>query len=156
MINIGIIGLPQVGKTTLFNVLAGQRVRTGIHGLAEESHLGIISVPDLRLDRLNKIYEPKKLTYAQVEFIDAGGLGTQPGKGVNAEAMQLIALRNTDALVHVVRLFSNPNVPHITETLDPIRDIDRINTELILIDLDIIERRLEKIILGLKLNYCNI
>lgn len=150
MINIGIIGLPQVGKTTLFNVLAGQQVRTGIHGLAAESHLGIIAVPDLRIDRLNEIYKPKKLTYAQVEFVDTGGLGTQSEKKVSAEETQLAALRNTDALVQVVRLFGNPNVPHIAETIDPVRDIDRINTELILIDLDIIERRLGKIELGLK------
>ncbi|MFB3897311.1 MAG: redox-regulated ATPase YchF [bacterium] len=150
MINIGIIGLPQVGKTTLFNVLAGQHVHTGIHGANIESHLGIIPVPDMRLDRLNELYHPKKESYAQVEFIDTGGLGSQPDKHANAESVQLVSLRNADALVQVIRLFSNPNVPHVAETIDPVRDIDRINTELILIDLDIIERRLGKIELGLK------
>ncbi|MDI6784044.1 MAG: redox-regulated ATPase YchF [bacterium] len=147
MMKIGIIGLPQVGKTTLFNVLSGQHVHTGIHGA--ESHLGIIPVPDQRLDDVGALFAPRKVIPAQVEFVDAGGLGTKPGKHTSAEEAHLVALRNTDALVHIVRLFENPKVPHIAETLNPVRDIDQINTELILIDLEIIERRLEKIEPGL-------
>ncbi|MCX7920069.1 MAG: redox-regulated ATPase YchF [bacterium] len=147
MLKIGIIGLPQVGKTTLFNVLSGQHVHTGIH--RAESHLGIISVPDPRLDKLGEMFPPRKVIHAQVEFVDVGGLGIKPGKYASAEEAQLVALRNTDALVHLVRLFENPNVPHTAETLDPVRDIDQIHTELLFIDLEIIERRLQKIEPGL-------
>jgi hypothetical protein len=147
MLKIGIIGLPQVGKTTLFNVLSGQHVQTGIHGT--ESHLGIISVPDIRLDKVGEMFAPRKVIHAQIEFVDVGGLGAKPGKYASAEEAQLVALRNTDALVHIVRLFENPNVPHSSETLNPVRDIDQIHTELLFIDLEIIERRLQKIEPGL-------
>ncbi len=148
---IGIVGLPNCGKTTLFNTLT--------HGDAEiapyaqtgaEPNVGIVKVPDKRVDRLSEIYHPKKTTHATVELIDLPGLP----RGSVAEGAKvtdfLKRAREVDALVHVVRAFEDESVPHPTGSVDPIRDIQDLEVELILSDLAIIEKRLERIEAALK------
>jgi ribosome-binding ATPase len=148
-LTIGIIGLPQSGKTTLFNALtkAGAPISGYATSTVQANH-AVVQVPDARLQPLAEIFKPKKTTYTTVEFVDVAGMGqgTQSAeekrKGLSAEFLGHI--RNADALAIVLRTFSNSNVPHVYETVNPVRDLDSLNAELALTDLATVERRIER------------
>ncbi len=141
----GIIGLPQVGKTSLFVMLTKQAVAHRTGG-SREAHLGVTKVPDDRLDRLAALYNPKKLIHASVEFTDVAALSQEALK----ETAFAANLRNVDALAHVVRAFEDPSIPHVVGAVDPLRDIKNIDLDLIINDLGQIEKRLERVEKDLK------
>ena len=152
---VGIVGLPQVGKTIIFRLLTRGRIDTSSWGNAREAHLGIAQVPDGRLDRLAEIVKPKKTTYATVEYVDLPGLTRGEGKAAlqgQAKEMStyLNSLKNIDTLLHVVRAFDDPNLPHAEGTVDPSRDIGLFELEMIFSDLAIVEKRLERLSKDLK------
>jgi GTP-binding protein YchF len=141
---IGIIGLPQSGKTTVFNALTGSGVKTGA-GQPKDIHRAVVKIPDERLTHLAGLVKPKKTTQATIDYLDVTGLGR--GK-INAESIDaefLAQLRLVDAVLMVVRYFKDDNVMHPLETIDPRRDVENLNTELVLADLIVIEKRIEKI-----------
>ena len=139
---IGILGLPQAGKTMLFQALTrGQAQATSSRG--EKVHLGSVSVPDRRLDHLGAMYKPKKFTPAKVDYVDAPALET--GGRERGALAALTALRDVDAYALVVRAFADPSVAHAMETVDPARDAGWLLGELLLEDLALVERRLERI-----------
>lgn len=147
-LTIGIIGLPQSGKTTLFNALtkAGAPI-SGYATSTVQANMAIVQVPDARLQPLAEIFNPRKVTPTTVEFVDVAGMGQseQSGKqkqGLSAEFLGHI--RNADALAIVLRTFANDNVPHIYQNIDPYRDLESLNAELSLTDLASVERRLER------------
>jgi ribosome-binding ATPase len=147
-LSIGIIGLPQSGKTTLFNALtkAGAPI-SGYATSTVQANLAVVQVPDARLQPLAEIFKPKKVTYATVEFVDVAGMGqdTHTGgekRGLSAEFLGHI--RNADALAIVLRTFANSNVPHPYGDIDPNRDLDSLNAELALTDLTTVEKRIER------------
>jgi GTP-binding protein YchF len=138
----GIIGFPLSGKTTLFKILTKAHVDTlRLSGGRAESHIGIATVLDPRLDKLAEVFSPKKTTHATVEYIDVAGLV----KGESKDAAQLGNLKNVDALVHVVRAFADDSRPHAEGSVDPRRDITNVELELLLSDLGIIEKRMERL-----------
>lgn len=140
----GIIGLPQVGKTTLFKILTKAQLETkGSQGAA---HVGVAKVREPRLDKLAELYHPKKLTYATVQYVDVGGMQKDRAR----DATLLAPLRDVDALAHVVRLFDDPAVPHASGSIDPLRDVINLDLELMLADLDQITRRIERVEKDLK------
>jgi GTP-binding protein YchF len=141
----GIIGLPQVGKTSLFRILT--KAQLSEHALANprEAHVGVAKVPDDRLDRLAALFNPKKLVHASVEYVDVGAIGQEALK----ETAYLGHLRQVDALAHVVRTFDDPSIPHVGE-IDPLRDIKNVNVDLIISDLGQVEKRLERLQKDLK------
>ena len=141
----GIIGLPQVGKTSLFVMLTKQSVAQHAHGNPREAHLGIAKVPDDRLDRLAALYNPKKLVHASVEYADVAALSQE---ALNETAFAA-NLRNVDALAHVVRAFEDDSIPHVGP-IDPLRDIRNIDFDLIVNDLGQVEKRLERVEKDLK------
>jgi len=152
---VGIVGLPQVGKTTIFKLLTQGRVDTSSWGSGREAHVGIAHVPDARVDRLAEIVKPKKTTYATVEYVDLPGLSRGEGKAAlqgQAKEMStyLNSLKNIDTLVHVVRAFEDPNLPHVEGSVDPLRDIGLFELEMIFSDLAIVEKRLERLSKDLK------
>src|SRR5437660_1949884 len=140
----GIIGLPQVGKTALFKILTKAHVAERGHN-PREAHLGIAKVPDRRLDKLSALYNPKKLIHATVEYSDVAAIGQ--------EALQDSAyannLRTVDALIHVLRAFDDPSIPHVGE-VDPLRDIKNVDFDLVVNDLGQVEKRLERLQKDLK------
>lgn len=135
----GIIGLPQVGKTTLFRILT--RAHLDARAAQAATHVGVAKVPEPRIDRLAALYRPKKVTHATVQYVDVGGLQKDKAR----DAAVLAPLREVDALAHVVRVFENPAVAHVNGTLDPLRDAVNLDLELILTDLDQIARRIERV-----------
>jgi ribosome-binding ATPase len=141
----GIIGLPQVGKTSLFRILT--KAHLSEHALANprEAHVGIAKVPDDRLDRLAALFNPKKLTHASVEYVDVGAIGQEALK----ETAYIGHLRNVDALIHVVRAFEDDAIPHVGP-IDPLRDIKNVEFDLMVSDLGQIEKRLERLVKDLK------
>jgi hypothetical protein len=139
---VGIIGFARAGKTTLFNALTGARAEVGAFG-SRDANVAVLKVPDERVDRLAELHQPKKVTYAEFEFVDVApneSAGEQ--KALDANALTL--LRNVDALVHVIRAFANENVMHPRESVDPLRDARAMEEELQLADFVIIEKRLER------------
>lgn len=148
---IGIIGLPTVGKTTIFNLLTNASLETAkfFSGRAE-ANVGMARVPDRRIDFLAKIYKPRKTTYARIQFTEVPGLvrGASEGKGAGNSFLQ--AVRNVDALIHVVRAFRNPDVLHVDGAIDPLRDIETIDLELLFADLGVLENRIQRIEAGKK------
>ena len=141
----GIIGLPQVGKTSLFKILTKVDVSGRGHSNPREAHLGIAKVPDDRLDRLATQYNPKKLTHAVVEYADVAAIGEEALK----ETAFLTALRTVDALAHVLRAFDDPAIPHVGE-INPLRDAKTVDFDLIVSDLGQVEKRLERLEKDLK------
>jgi len=141
----GIIGLPQVGKTSLFRILTKAHLSEHAYANPREAHVGVAKVPDDRLDRLAAQYNPKKLTHATIEFVDVGAIGQEALK----ESAYLGNLRNVDSLVHVVRAFEDPSIPHVGE-IDPLRDIKNVEFDLMVSDLGQVEKRLERLEKDLK------
>ena len=140
----GIIGLPQVGKTSLFRILTKARVEAR-GGAPNQAHVGIARVPDARVAKLSEVFKPKKVTYATIEYVDIGGLQKDREKN----SASLVPLREADALAHVVRLFQDSAVPH-EGPIDPVRDIESVEIELILNDLEQVGKRIERIEKDLK------
>jgi len=140
-----ITGLPYVGKTTLFNLLTGAHAATGSFSGAEaETNVGVAKVPDERVDRLAALFKPKKTTHAEVMYRDLGLTHAEkPGQAISAG--KLGDLRTADALVHVVRAFRDPSVPHVDGSVDPLRDLSTVQLELLFADHGVVERRLERL-----------
>jgi GTP-binding protein YchF len=141
----GIIGLPQVGKTSLFRILTKAHLSEHAYSNPREAHVGVAKVPDDRLDRLAAFFHPKKLTHASVEYVDVGAIGQEALK----ETAYLGNLRTVDALAHVVRAFDDPSIPHVGP-IDPLRDIKNVDFDLMVSDLGQIEKRLERVEKDLK------
>ena len=138
----GIIGLPQVGKTTLFRILT--KANLDAKAGASATHVGVAKVPEPRLLELAKLYNPKKITYATVQYVDLGGMQKERVRD------SLASLREVDAIMHVIRVFEDPSVPHAAGSIDPLRDATNLELELILSDHDQITRRLERLEKDLK------
>jgi hypothetical protein len=139
----GIIGLPQVGKTSLFKILTKAKLEE--RGHSRQEHIGVARVPDERLDKLSALYSPKKTTYATVEFVDVAAIGQEALK----ETAFLASLRQVDALIHVLRAFEDDSIPHVGP-IDPLRDIRNVEFDLMVSDLTQIEKRLERLEKDLK------
>ena len=142
---IGIIGLPGVGKTTLFNIVTHNAVKTGGFSTSNAPNIGVATVPDARLNWLSQLFKPKKTVFATVNFVDVAGLVEGATKKDSFSGQFLAQLRAVDALVHVVRVFVDAAVPHPAESIDPARDIHTVETELILGDMGVVEKRIERL-----------
>ena len=142
---LGIVGLPNVGKSTLFNAITNAGVPADNYAFCTiDPNVGVVSVPDERLDWLSNFHQPKKTTPAVVEFVDIAGLVKGASKGEGLGNKFLSNIRTTDAIVHVVRCFEDSNVTHVEGSTDPLRDIDIINMELVMADIEMVERRIDK------------
>ena len=142
---IGIVGLPNVGKSTLFNSITNAGAECANYPFCTiEPNVGIVPVPDERLDKLAQMYNPEKVTHAVIEFVDIAGLVKGASKGEGLGNKFLSHIREVDSIVQVVRCFENPNVVHVDGSIDPVRDIETINLELILADIEMVDKRLEK------------
>jgi GTP-binding protein YchF len=142
---IGIVGLPNVGKSTMFNSITNAGAECANYPFCTiEPNVGMVTVPDERIDKLAEIYKPEKVTYATIEFVDIAGLvkGASQGEGLGNKFLSHI--REVDSIVQVVRCFENENIVHVDGSIDPIRDIDTINLELCLADLETANKRLDK------------
>ena len=142
---LGIVGLPNVGKSTLFNAITNAGAESANYPFCTiDPNVGMVTVPDTRLDKLAEIYQPKKKTPAVIEFVDIAGLVKGASKGEGLGNKFLANIRETAAIVHVVRCFDDENVIHVEGSTDPLRDIGIIDLELIMADLEMVERRAEK------------
>ena len=143
---LGIVGLPNVGKSTLFNSLTKAGAESANYPFCTiDPNVGVVTVPDERLKLLGDFYHSKKVTPAVIEFVDIAGLVKGASKGEGLGNQFLANIREVDAIVHVVRCFEDPNVIHVDGSIDPIRDIETINLELVFSDLEILERRIAKV-----------
>ncbi|MCI1268787.1 MAG: redox-regulated ATPase YchF [Ruminococcus sp.] len=142
---LGMVGLPNVGKSTLFNALTNAGAESANYPFCTiEKNVGIVSVPDERLDVLAKMYEPDKFTPATLEFVDIAGLVKGASKGEGLGNKFLADIREVDAIVHVVRCFENTDVIHVDGSINPARDIETINLELIFSDIELIDRKIDR------------
>ncbi len=142
---IGIVGLPYSGKTTLFSTLTGLDLKSSHAAGKLEAHRGVVRVPDGRLDRLTEIFHPLKQVNATIEYIDVGGIDSQNVRGKGFDPQFLAVLKNTDALCLVIQAFSDELYPHPEGSIDPMRDVKIIESEFLLTDLGIVEKRLERL-----------
>ena len=142
---LGIVGLPNVGKSTLFNAITDAGAQSANYPFCTiEPNIGVVAVPDKRLDKLAEMYDPDKYTPASIEFVDIAGLVKGASKGEGLGNKFLSNIRECDAIVHVVRCFENDDIIHVEGNINPARDIETINLELILSDVEMLERRIDK------------
>ncbi|HKQ96325.1 MAG TPA: redox-regulated ATPase YchF [Candidatus Polarisedimenticolia bacterium] len=142
----GLLGFPKVGKTSLFNILTGAGVAVDKYGGRGQTNVGVAKVIDPRIDRLAQLYKPKKVTYAHFDLVDVLGVA----KGEAAQSAPLAEMRNVDAIAHVVRAFHDPEIVHGEGSIDPARDVASMEMEMLLADLEVAQRRLEKLELNLR------
>ncbi len=143
---LGIVGLPNVGKSTLFNALTNAGAASANYPFCTiDPNVGVVAVPDKRLDVLAEMYHPEKFTPAVIEFVDIAGLVRGASKGEGLGNKFLSHIREVDAIVHVVRCFHDDNIIHVDGSVDPLRDVETINLELIFSDIEIVERRLDRV-----------
>ena len=146
---LGIVGLPNVGKSTLFNSLTKAGAESANYPFCTiDPNVGVVAVPDERLNLLAELYNSEKITPAVIEFVDIAGLVKGASKGEGLGNQFLSHIRETDAIVHVVRCFENTNIIHVDGSINPLRDIETINLELIFSDIDIVDRRIAKVSRG--------
>jgi len=144
---IGIVGLPNVGKSTMFNAITKAGAECANYPFCTiEPNIGIVPVPDYRLDKLAEIYNPEKVTHAIVKFVDIAGLVKGASKGEGLGNKFLSHIREVDAIVQVVRCFEDSNIVHVDGSIDPVRDVETINLELIFADIEAVDKRREKAI----------
>ena len=142
---IGIVGLPNVGKSTMLNAITNEGAECANYPFCTiEPNVGVVPVPDERLDELTKMYNPEKTTQAIIEFVDIAGLVKGASKGEGLGNKFLSHIREVDSILEVVRCFENSNIVHVDGSVDPLRDIETINLELVFADLETIEKRLDR------------